>query len=254
LHSLCVILDDARISWSCVPDNLKCEDLPSFVKEGHLQSLSSSKEWHDDVQLADMVLILFNTPIYTLIDERDHYSILEKNINPISGKAGTEQFDMDALLQFGARGAYRVQLPEELAIHLMPDATKTEHYITHLIRELGMRSGLDGVHLRFGASRILIVVVEENKLLFCNQFDFQTSEEVIYFTLLAYEMTNSSTGTIPLYLYGQIEEDSSIYSNLRKYFKNVYFYSSPECLLPKYHKYWDHLSVHRKLRIEYAHH
>lgn len=69
--------------------------------------------------------------------------------------------------------------------------------------------------------------VQENKLLFCNSFDFETPEDFIYYILFCFEQLELSQKETPVYISGNIHEDSENYKILKTYIQHVNFTATP---------------------------
>jgi hypothetical protein len=82
------------------------------------------------------------------------------------------------------------------------------------------------VHIQ--ASHFEIVVTEGKKLLFFNSFAYQSSEDFIYYLLFVCEQLNLNPEESEVYLCGEIERNSAIYSIVQKYIRNVSFTGRPE--------------------------
>ena len=72
-----------------------------------------------------------------------------------------------------------------------------------------------------------LALFEKGELLFYNQFSFNSASDVLYFVLLSYEQYGLDTGTVPLYLSGQVVNDSDIYKILYRYIAELTFLPSP---------------------------
>lgn len=77
------------------------------------------------------------------------------------------------------------------------------------------------VFVHFGTSKFEIVVVQNQKLLFFNAFDFQTKEDFIYYLLFTAEQLNLNPEHFKLQLLGEIDQESALYEIAYKYIRNV---------------------------------
>ncbi len=68
-----------------------------------------------------------------------------------------------------------------------------------------------------------LVVVKDQKLLLCNTFSYDTKEDFIYYLLFTAEQLELDPSSFPLYLLGEISEDSPLYTIAYKYIRNVNF-------------------------------
>jgi hypothetical protein len=76
-----------------------------------------------------------------------------------------------------------------------------------------------------------IVVTENKKLILMNTFQWQTHEDIIYYTLFICEQLELSPEKIPLTVTGEIDADSPLYTLLYKYLRSVIFPEKPSSLL-----------------------
>jgi hypothetical protein len=72
-----------------------------------------------------------------------------------------------------------------------------------------------------------LVIVQDNELLFCNTFTYETKEDFIYFILFTLEQLKLEPEILDLYLLGNITEDSPIYNILYTYIRNLHFPDLP---------------------------
>lgn len=80
-----------------------------------------------------------------------------------------------------------------------------------------------------------LAVVKNKKLLLCNTFSYETKEDFIYYLLFTAEQLELDPSSFPLYLLGEISEDSPFYDITYKYIKNVNF------IEPEFHTGPEHL-------------
>ncbi len=71
-----------------------------------------------------------------------------------------------------------------------------------------------------------IVVLKNNKLLLYNNFSFKTKEDFIYYILFVAEQLHLNPEEFELYLLGDIEKESELFSITYKYIRNVKFYEN----------------------------
>ncbi len=71
-----------------------------------------------------------------------------------------------------------------------------------------------------------LMAVANHKMVFFNSFKYVSTEDVAYYTLMAYETLKFNPEEITLKLCGEIEKKSTVYSLLYKYIRNIEFISS----------------------------
>ncbi len=77
------------------------------------------------------------------------------------------------------------------------------------------------LHVR--ANQIQLAGFEQDKLVYLNRFEYQTSTDCLYFVLLAYEKLGLDPNTQALAITGDLVEDSEIYGLLYKYVRYAQF-------------------------------
>lgn len=97
-------------------------------------------------------------------------------------------------------------------------------------KELSKHRSGHQVYLNVYDSSLQIVLMEDQELLFCNSYEFKTADDFIYFTLLAFDQFKLKPEAIPLYLSGQITDDSSIYKLMYRYIRHIHFIQLPNFL------------------------
>ncbi|MCH3882621.1 MULTISPECIES: DUF3822 family protein [Tenacibaculum] len=75
-------------------------------------------------------------------------------------------------------------------------------------------------------NQIDIIVLQENKLLFYNNFPFNTKEDFIYYILFTAEQIGLNPDEFLLTFLGDIEEESEIYKITYNYIRNIDFIKS----------------------------
>lgn len=81
-----------------------------------------------------------------------------------------------------------------------------------------------GVYVLVMQEKILIAVIDApEKLLLHNTFEFKTTEDFLYFLLLACETAQVNRTESPLVLCGEIQKESKIYDSCYRYFANIVF-------------------------------
>ncbi|NBW27054.1 MAG: DUF3822 family protein [Flavobacteriaceae bacterium] len=77
------------------------------------------------------------------------------------------------------------------------------------------------VYVHFSKIKFEIVVVQNQKLLLFNSFDFITKEDFIYYLLFTTEQLNLNPENFKVQLLGLISEDSELFEIAYKYIRNV---------------------------------
>jgi hypothetical protein len=77
------------------------------------------------------------------------------------------------------------------------------------------------VFVHFSSNKFEIVVVQNQKLLLYNSFDFITKEDFIYYLLFTTEQLNLNPEHFKLLLLGTISEESDLFQIAHKYVRNI---------------------------------
>jgi hypothetical protein len=77
---------------------------------------------------------------------------------------------------------------------------------------------------------LYLAVVAAGELLFFNTFEFLAASDFLYYTLLVYQNLELAPQTEPLYLSGELLEESEIYTLLYKYVRHIHFLGVPSKL------------------------
>ena len=96
-----------------------------------------------------------------------------------------------------------------------------------------------------------ILLVQEGKLEFCNQFYYASLEDFIYYTLLVMQEQKLNPDQDPVTVWGDLTHDSALFTILRKYIRNVNLGKKPQNIAFSYkfddifdHRYFDLYSLH----------
>ena len=87
--------------------------------------------------------------------------------------------------------------------------------------ELSKNNDEKQVYVHFSKNKFEIVVVQNQKLLLYNSFDFSTKEDFIYYLLFTTEQLNLNPEHFKVQLLGLISDDSELFEIAYKYIRNV---------------------------------
>jgi hypothetical protein len=100
-------------------------------------------------------------------------------------------------------------------------------------------------------SYLIITVINQRKLMYCNLFPYMSVQDFIYFVMLVMNELEINPDACRVVLYGELSHDSSIFSSLYKYVRHLSFGSKPGGLKFSYqfdevldHRYFDLYSIH----------
>lgn len=70
-----------------------------------------------------------------------------------------------------------------------------------------------------------LIIINNDKLVFHNYFNFNTKEDFLYFILFTFDQLNIDNESIPLYFMGFIEEKSTLVELCSRYIRNIRFFN-----------------------------
>lgn len=100
---------------------------------------------------------------------------------------------------------------------------KLLHNSTVLINHLLSKTQINHLHLRVSDQSFECALLNDDSLMFFNQFKFKTLEEFVYFVMSIYNSFDLDVLSFPIIVSGTIAHDSKIIELLNKYVKNVQF-------------------------------
>ena len=102
-----------------------------------------------------------------------------------------------------------------------------KHHSSILLEKLFLQSD-DSLNFFVNISQSLfdIVVLKDSKILFYNNFEYQTKEDFIYYILFTLEQLELSTDKTKVSLLGDINKQSELYKILYTYVRNISFFNS----------------------------
>jgi len=76
-------------------------------------------------------------------------------------------------------------------------------------------------YLYLSENTLNITAFKNEKLIFNNSFNFETKEDILYFTLFAFEQLKLDTNTVNILLFGDITKDDDNFKLLYEYIRNI---------------------------------
>ncbi len=114
------------------------------------------------------------------------------------------------------------------------------HWTTAFLGTVAQVSTTDrSIYAIISGHTLTIAVIKGAELDFVNEFNFHNAIDVLYYILLVYNTLELDPLNQELILLGQINQDGDIYTNLRKYIKNVHLLQQEA--LPNEVNYYNHL-------------
>lgn len=180
------------------------------------------------------VKILFDSSAFTLIpsrlyNEKEKESYFEQLVSVTENST----FLADELKDIKAHLLYPIDQNLYSASKVQFPTAKIGHAVSELIsgcKSLITSQGDFSTFVNVQDKRMQICVFEREKLLFVNSFPFETSKDALYYLLLIFDQFKLKPELSPIFLSGQIRENSEIYHLFYRYVKNINFCSTPSNL------------------------
>jgi hypothetical protein len=191
------------------------------------------------------VIVVTNT--YTLVPgalfDADHAGSLHALNHPLidSDELGWERIDaQDCYFIYTWPKAWKLVMESQFP------QVKILHYAPLMAKGLLPNSlGKTAVYVHVQDFREDIVVIADGKFLLFNSFNFQSSEDFVYYILLAYDRLSLNRETIPLKLLGEVEVGSALFDSCYKYIRDVDFLErNSHSAIPKPEGETDRLAPH----------
>src|SRR5690606_2495656 len=80
------------------------------------------------------------------------------------------------------------------------------------------------IYLHFQKNSFDCIILKNGKLELCNSYPFVTPDDVIYYTLFCMEQLELNPETVPLELFGDIDENDENYKMAYTYIRNIKFF------------------------------
>lgn len=97
--------------------------------------------------------------------------------------------------------------------------------IKKLTKEFSNRSTETRAFINVKNNSYELTILDNDKLIFHNYFNFNTKEDFLYFILFTFDQLNVDNESIPLYFLGFIEEKSPIVELCSRYIRNIRFFN-----------------------------
>jgi len=173
----------------------------------------------------DEVIVLHDSNLDTfvptaLFDEEFLGSYLQYNTKVFE----TDFFAFDALQNYEMNHVY---IPFVNINNFLLDQFSTFNYkhvntiLVSKLLEISKNIDEKQVFVHFSKNKFEIVIVNNQKLLLFNSFDYITKEDFIYYLLFTIEQLNINPEHFKLQLLGLINEDSDLFQIAFKYIRNV---------------------------------
>lgn len=207
-----------------------------FLKEVHFENFPPANKVEDHywkafvdnldlTRMYDEVLVIHNNNLNTfvpkaLFDEEYLGSYLQYNTKVFE----TDFFAYDEITNHEMNNVYipYVNVNNFLIDQFGPFTYRnTNSILVAKLLELSKNIDSKRVFVHFTKACFEIVVVQNQKLILFNSFDYTTKEDFLYYLLFTAEQLSLNPETFKLQLLGDISEESEYYKMAYKYVRNV---------------------------------
>lgn len=144
------------------------------------------------------------------------------HLNALYGKTVHANIISENIPAFNLYNVYRVPASLHASISRKFLSGKFWHFYTVILKNFSSQVP-QSMFVDFKTDEISVVILRENRLLFCQTFMYTTHEDVLYYLLKCCQQLNLSQQQVYLFLSGLIEKDSALYRELYKYFIHLEF-------------------------------
>ncbi len=162
------------------------------------------------------------------------------------------------LLSWDTILSYQVLLPATVR-EIMPAQAHTHfyHHWIGILKDLAYRSASDGIYIGLYSDIAFILILQHHRLSYANQVDLSNqhlAEALIYYLKACQHSLDIPLDSLPLWLYGEVEDASNLLNPMRRYFPEVQLLKHPNTHYPQYHRFYDLFAAHYTVGLSYAHH
>lgn len=98
------------------------------------------------------------------------------------------------------------------------------------LQHFAVQENASSIYVYVTEQQIRIFYFEEGNIVLANSYDYQTTNDFVYFTLLPFHHFDISPETQTIYLFGLINEEGELYRSLSRYIKKIEFLKFPSYL------------------------
>ncbi len=151
----------------------------------------------------------------------------------------------ERLKQTDAMNVFSIPLALKSCIQRQFSLVEYHHYSTALLDNIlleNKKSSETSVNINIHISYFEIIITNQKSLLFYNTFHYTSAEDVVYYLLFVFEQFNLNPESIKVKITGELDKNSTIYTLLYKYVRELSFGRKPTSL--KYCSKLDTLPKH----------
>jgi hypothetical protein len=224
---------DTEINTSVVIKEYIFEDIQSsYDLSKEFERVFSSSELLK-IKYDDVVVGIINQEVSLIPEAIFNENQKENFIQFTQGKKENDVIAEDKLINLKARNLYYLAESLKSTILSKFPFAKIKHASSSLIDGLTLHyKQAEGdrlaIHLQYSHFELLYFV--NGRLQYFNSFNYTTAEDFIYYVLFAFEQLGLNSETIPVEVFGEVDNESSTFGLLYKYVRHVSFGKRPDVL------------------------
>jgi hypothetical protein len=157
----------------------------------------------------------------------------------------------DKMINLNAYNLYAIPSVIRSKLRELLQEFQLHHYMTTLIESLLIlnknKLSEKNIFINVNNNCFDIILLEENKLLYNNTFQYQTAEDFIYYLLYVLQQLELNPEQISVTLMGEIEKQTPLYDIIYKYIRNINFMKRNESF--QYSYVIDKISAHNYFNL-----
>lgn len=196
----------------------------------HLKDILSSNKWLAAHYL--QTRIYYNFPETQLVPAQLYKPVLlEHYLNISFGDILNGELCIDEVPGWGVVNAYRVpvSLHQTVQSHFPhPDIQHTHTGFLQKLNRVGVPSDGDIAFVVFYERKLLLALFKNGSLHLLKNYEYETAEDVTYHLLHSFSQLKLNCETTRIIVSGLVDTQSSVYTDLQKYFLKLEFEQRPE--------------------------
>lgn len=230
-------------------DDNKFASLEYFRLEQHdpvnsFKSVIISHEWFSRPYHAVKVIYNFPDSLLVPLSLYDQGNA-KASLDLVFGDACQGNTFSDHLPGWDACNIYRVPETYITAINARFKQAESLHLFTVVLKKLQQENSDlagDNLFLVFNERKLFVTFVKDNRLMLVQTYGYETAEDVSYILLNVCKQFDLDCETVSIHISGLLDDQSSVYGEMRKYFLHVLLDKRPDAL--KYADTFDEYPAH----------
>ncbi len=202
-------------------------------KEDYIQSIKNIFAGEEKLHLPyKIVKLSLNSHSFTLMPKRlfkkDDISLYLNTTGELNNKESFLSFDEISFNSCYLAYAWGKEMTKLLK-NYFPNSSM-HHKVTCLIHGWHEQSKLkegNKVYIHVDLNYFTISFFREKNLIFINRFQYNSAADFLYYVLMVYSQFELKPDNDPLFISGNIVQNSEIYQKLYRYIRHIQFISSP---------------------------